>query len=643
MANKVRDYGKLAADIKDTLGEQNIQSATHCATRLRLVLKHDPDQATIKKIERMPAVIQVVQANGQFQIVIGTHAKDVYEALASLMHLSDDGADAPKEKQSPLNRLIAVMSGCIAPFVYVMAAAGLLQGILIVLRMFLPINDTGAEQIYDMISWVPFTFLPVFIGVAAAKHFKCNTFVALWCCMALVSPTWSTIATSISGGTALDFFGLPLFSVTYTSTIIPAIILVAVLAQLEHWLERHLPDVTRSVGVPLICAAIMVPLTILLIGPVSTLISNGLSNGYNWLYELVPWLASGVFGALWEVLVIFGVQWSFTPISLMNYENLGFDTMQACKAIAVCAQVAACFAVVWKSRNKGIKRLASSSSLTGLFGITEPAIYGVTLRLKRPFIFGCVGSAVGCAVASLFGARYFVYAGLPGILSLPNALYTDEAAANLAALGTAGDFSGSFMGVVIGTVIAVVVAFALVMVFGFDDPVEDEDEPGLDGAASVPAGTPVAPEPFTVVAPAAGTVQALSEVPDKAFSSGQLGRGVAVVPSEGKLYAPVDGTVAAVFETGHAIALSGPSGSEVLIHVGLETVNLKGEHFSPKVKAGDVVRAGDLLMEFDLDAIAADYNPVTPVLVTNADDFGEVAPLVSAGDVKAGDPLFEVR
>ena len=325
MAKKVRDYAKLAADIKEAIGESNILTATHCATRLRLVLKETPDESVTKKIEQMPGVIQIIQAGGQYQIVIGTHAKDVYEHLSGMMTFAQD---APEIKESLLNRVIAMMSGCIAPFVYVLAAAGLLQGLLIIIRLFVDISATGANQLYDMISWTPFTFLPVFIAVAGSRHFKCNPYIALWCCLALTNPTWASIAASISEGTPLKFFFIPLTSVTYTSTVIPPILLVAVLSWVEKKVENMLPDTFKAIGTPFLCTVIMVPLTIVVIGPVSTLLANGLAAAYNTLYAFLPWLASAILGGVWQVLVVFGVHWSFTPLSIANYANIGFDQMQ---------------------------------------------------------------------------------------------------------------------------------------------------------------------------------------------------------------------------------------------------------------------------------------------------------------------------
>ena len=635
MAKKVRDYAKLAADIKDTLGESNIVTATHCATRLRLVLKENPDESVTKKIEQMPAVIQVIQAGGQYQIVIGTHAKDVYEHLAGMMTFSQE---APEIKENPINRVIAMMSGCIAPFVYVLAAAGLLQGILIIIRLFDDISGTGANQLYDMISWTPFTFLPVFIAVAGSRHFKCNPYIALWCCLALTNPTWANIAATISEGTPLKFFFIPLTSVTYTSTVIPPIILVAVLSWVEHKIEKALPDTFKAVGTPFLCTVIMVPMTILVIGPVSTILANGLANAYNALYSFLPWLASAILGAVWQVLVVFGVHWSFTPLSIANYANLGFDQMQPYMGIAVCAQTAACFGVFLKSKNSEIKNVAVSSAATGLFGITEPAIYGVTLRFKKPFICGCIGGAVGSVVASFFNARYFLYAGLTGFLSIPNSIYNETAAANCEALGTAGNYSSSIIGVLIGTAVACVLAVILVQFVGFDDPVEipaedDDADDAVEAALS----------DVTVCSPMNGELVELSKVPDATFADGILGQGAAILPSEGRLYSPVDGTVASVFDTKHAISLVTDSGAELLIHVGLETVSLGGKYFTPKVKDGDKVKAGDLLMEFDLDSIKKDFKTFTPVLVTNADDYASVDMIGSYGPVKVGEPIYTAK
>lgn len=366
---KVRDYAKLARDIRDAIDEKNIISATHCATRLRLTLKKSPSEEVTKRISEMPAVIQVVEKGGQYQIVIGTHAKEVYEELAKIMNLSADSSAG--SQQGILNKIIAMMSGCIAPFVYVLAAAGMVQGCLIIIKLFWPgFGDTGTCAVLDFISWTPFTFLPVLIGIAASKHFKCNTYIAAWCCLALVNNSWADIAARISAGEIVKFLAFPMSKTTYTSTVIPAIILVGVLSLLERWIEKKLPDVLKAIGTPFLCTVIMVPLTILIIGPISAGAANVIAAGYNKLYEVVPWLASAILGGLWQCLVVFGVHWGVTPIQLANFDSFGFDTIQATCAIAVCAQAAAAFGVFLKSKNKKVKNISASAAATGLFGIT---------------------------------------------------------------------------------------------------------------------------------------------------------------------------------------------------------------------------------------------------------------------------------
>lgn len=293
MANKIRDYTKLAADICAAVGKDNILSATHCATRLRLVLRETPSDEVTKQISEMPAVIKVMESGGQYQVVIGTHAKDVYEALAQLLDLDNSTAAAPEVKQGLGSRIIATMSAVFAPFVYILAAAGLVQGALIIITHFFPaFAATGTYSVLSFISWTPFTFLPVMIAVTASKHFKCNTFIAMWCCMALVNPDWASIAARIADGEVIKFLAFPMSQTTYTSTVLPPLFLVLVLSWLEHWLDEHLPDIIKALAVPFICTIVMVPLTILVIGPVSNVLANAIAAAYNFLANNVPALAA---------------------------------------------------------------------------------------------------------------------------------------------------------------------------------------------------------------------------------------------------------------------------------------------------------------------------------------------------------------
>ena len=455
MATKIRDYAKLAADIREAVGPDNIISAANCATRLRLVLKESPSAEVTQKISEMPAVIKVMENGGQYQIVIGTHAKDVYEEMAKLMG-DTAGAEAAEVKQGLFNRIIAAMSAVFAPFIYILAAAGLVQGMLIIITHFVPaFAETGTYAVLSFISWTPFTFMPIMIAVTASKHFKCNTFIAMWCCMALANPDWGSIAARIADGETIRFLGLPMAQTTYTSSVLPPLFLVLVLSYLERFLNKYVPDIAKALVVPFISAIVMVPLTILVIGPVSDAVAMGIANAYNFLANNVPAVAALLVGGIWQVFVIFGVHWGVTPMNVANFAKYGCDSFQAFQTCAVIAQAAACFGVVLKTKKKDMKSVALSAGLTGIFGITEPAIYGVTLRLKKPFVAGCIGGAIGALVISFFNTKYYVYAGLPGLLTTVNAMSDAN--------------PGSFTGMMIGVLATIIITIVLVQIIGCDE------------------------------------------------------------------------------------------------------------------------------------------------------------------------------
>ena len=594
---QVRDYNKLAHDIiREVGGAQNIVNATRCATRFRLVLKETPAGAK-EKISEMPGVITVVENNGQFQVVIGTHVGDVYAVAAEILHLDENTEEVEQPKQSVVNRIIATMSAVFAPFVYILAAAGLLQGALILITMAAPnFANTGTYEVLSFMSWTPFTFLPIFIAVTASKHFKCNTFIAILCCCALVNPSWAEMASRIADGETIRFLGIKLSETTYTSTVLPPLLLVWLLSYLERFIEKKLPETFRPLLTPMICFIIMVPVTILVLGPVSAVTANGIAKGYNFLAATAPALAGAIIGGFWQVVVIFGVHWGITPVNLANFAMNGHDTFQAFQTIAVVAQVAAAFGVFIKSKNKEFKGVALSAGVTGLFGITEPTIYGVTLRLKKPFICGCAGGAIGAVVMSFFHSAYYAYAGLPGPLTIVNAISKDAPM--------------SFPGEVIGCAVAAVIAIVLIQIVGFDDPASKTENAAADTTAAK-----------TVDSPLTGQIIPLSEVNDPVFSSEAMGKGCAVIPLEGKVFAPFDGTIVGLLDSHHAVGMESENGIEILIHVGMDTVKLGGKHFTCHIEDGQQVKKGQLLLEFDMDAIKAEgYEIVTPVIITNSDD-----------------------
>lgn len=613
MAGNVRDYPKLAKDILESVGgEENIVSATRCATRLRLVLKRSNPKAK-EEISAMPGVVTVVENGGQFQVVIGQHVGEVYEHFSSLVNL--DAVDTENEhKGTILNRIIATMSAVFAPFVYILAAAGILQGLLIIINLlFDSFAETGTYQVLSFISWAPFTFLPIFIAITASKHFKTNTYIAVACCAALVSPSWADMAALISEGSNITFIGIALTETTYTSSVLPPLFLVWILSYLERFLNKNINEVIKPLFVPFFSLVIMVPLTIVLIGPLTTMGANGIANGYNFLAENAPIVAGAIIGSLWQVIVIFGVHWGVTPMVLANFDLYGRDSFQAYQTIAVIAQVGAVLGVILKAKSQETRKVSISAGVTGLFGITEPAIYGVNLRFKKPFIFGCIGGGIGAITASFFNPYYFAYAGLPGPLTIVN--------------GINEDYPMSVWGILIGAAIAIILPVVLVQIFGYgetkDSSKASEKEQVTTSSAPEIAATSITE--ITVGSPLSGKVLPLSQVPDEVFSSGAMGQGIALEPTDNKVLAPFEGTVVMIAPTKHAIGLKSENGVEMLIHIGLDTVTLDGRPFTLKVKDGGKINKGDLLIEFDKDYIVnKGLKTITPVIVTNTSAYEEV-------------------
>ena len=628
MASSVRDYDKLAVDIiKAVGGKENIVKASRCATRLRLVLKETTNEAK-ENVSNLTGVITVVESGGQFQVVIGTHVGKVFDKVASELNL-DSNTIEDEPKASILNRIIATMSAVFAPFIYILAAAGILQGCLILVNMANPsFSSTGTYEVLSFMSWAPFTFLPIFIAITASKHFKCNTFIAVACCAALVSPTWAEIASRIADGESIKFLGISLAETTYTSSVLPPLFLVWILSYVEKFVDKRLPDVVKALFTPFICMIVMVPLTILAIGPLSDSLATGIANGYNALYNFAPAVAAAVIGGLWQIVVIFGVHWGVTPMCLANYDLYGMDTFQAFQTMAVIAQAGAVLGVFIKARNKKTKNMALSAGITGIFGITEPAIYGVNLRFKKPFICGCIAGAIGAVVGSFFNIAYYAYAGLPGLLTVVNAITPNN--------------SKSIIGMLIGAAISFFGAIILVQVIGFGE--KETEEKNENNDVNVNEGQPILNMGIKEIkSPISGKVIELEKVNDPVFSSGAMGKGVAIEPIDNKVYAPFDGVIEFIADTKHAIGLLSDDGVEVLIHVGMDTVKMNGKGFDVKTKVNSKVKAGDLLLEFDKSVIEKEgYSLITPIVITNADNY-EDKQLNINKEVESGKTIINLK
>lgn len=618
--DKAMAWQELANDILTHVGgRENIASLTHCATRLRFRLNAHA-KANPEALKQHPGVIMVVESGGQFQVVIGNHVADVYKAVCAQAGLNDDAPPVPDEaKSGALSRLIDVVSAIFTPFLGVMAASGILKGLLalsVVCGWLSP--QSGTYQIWFAASDALFYFFPLVLGYTAGKKFGGSPFVTLAIGGALTHPL---MVKAFETGQSETFFGIPVTFINYGSSVIPIIFA----AWVSCWLERRcaplLHAAVRNFFTPLICLAVTVPLTFLLIGPAATWLSQLLAHGYQAIYALAPWLAGGVMGAMWQVCVIFGLHWGMVPLMLNNLSVLGHDTLLPMLLPAIMGQVGACIGVLLRTRDARRKTLAGSAAMAGIFGITEPAVYGVTLPTRRPFIFGCVAGAIGGALIGWMHTSVYSF-GFASIFTLAQTI-------------PPGGMDGSVWGAVAGTAVAPVIACLLTWFAGMPKPAPQ--------TANI---VPIVPENVAeneVVAPLSGTQIALEAVPDSTFASGLLGQGAAIIPLAGEVRAPFAGEVASLFATRHAIGLQSDSGIELLIHVGIDTVKLDGRHFTAHVKAGDKIQPGDLLLSFDRQAILNEgYDLVTPVIISNSDDYASVQTVATSRDIRAGAPFLTI-
>ena len=607
-------------------GQKNVNSLVHCATRLRFKLK-DESIADTQKLKKDPDVIQVVQSGGQYQVVIGSNVADVYQAIVDEQGLKDQ-SDTQDHSKNPLNRLIDIISSIFTPFLGAMAAAGILKGVLTLAAVLGWLaTDSGAYQVLYAAADGVFLFLPIMLAFTSAKKFKTNQYLSVAIAMALVYPAITEIA---GAGSGLDFFGLPviLSQSGYTSSVIPIILAVWVQSKLEPLVKKIVPQFLQMIFVPMLILLVMVPLTFLALGPIGTIIGNGLGGLFNSIYGFSPLVAGFLMGSLWQVFVMFGMHWGFVPIIFLNMQQYGFDVLAPMLLAAVLAQGGAALAVAFRTKDAKLRSLGISSMITSLFGITEPTVYGVTLPLKKPFIVACLSAGVGGAMIGFAGVKAFS-GGLISLLSIPTFISTNETIESNVTLA------------IIAAALSFALAFVGTFIVGFDEAEQDEK---LEENQQTTAGETLGNARHNLKSPLSGKVLPLTEVPDKVFSSGAMGKGIAIDPVKGELIAPADGEITTVFPTGHAIGLTTKDGAEILMHIGMDTVELEGKGFEVFVKQGDQARAGDLLVRFDIEAIkAAGYSVITPIVVTNTDHFADVLELNQEEIIASEDFLAIVK
>ena len=630
------DYAALAPDLLTRVGGAgNVRALSHCATRLRFALK-DESKAATDAIKNTGGVVTVVQSGGQYQVVIGNDVPEVYAELMKLLpDLADDSDDDPASGRNLLDAFIALISGIFSPMLWTLAGTGWLS------------QTSDTYTVLYAASDAFMNFLPLVLAVTAARHFKANQFTSMAIAGALVYPS----VVAMNDGAPHTFFGIPLVVMSYTSSVLPIIVAVWVQSYIERACMRLVPSSFRNFMTPWITVLIMVPLTLLTIGPATTLIADGIASSVQWLFATVPLIGGIVIGGFWQVFVMFGLHWGLVPIMTQEITTNGYSLIYGPIEAAVLAQAAATAAVMLRTRDKRTRELAGPASLSGfLAGVTEPAIYGVNLPRKLPFYFGIVGGAIGGALGALAGGRVGQAGIFPSLIGLPAYLLDTP---NVALW-------------LIGVILAVVISFTLTFFFG----VRDEDTTGTAGPAddvegaqtagsadnqtqttgpepaTAPdgdegdgktAGRPGAPADISVVSPIAGRVIDLQEVPDPVFSSGVMGEGAGIVPADGTVVAPITGDVVVATDTGHAFGIKSDDDVEILVHVGIDTVTMKGDGFTAAVVKGQRVQAGDVLVHVDLERIkAAGYSPITVLLVTNAASYTAVTSTRTGQDVQAG-------
>lgn len=639
-------YESLAKEIvKNIGGKENVSSLTHCITRLRFKLK-DESKANDQVIKDMDGVVTVMKSGGQYQVVIGNHVPEVYADVMPLLGMEEGSADRAEDAPSGnlFNRAIDIISGIFQPILGIMAACGMVKGLnaLFVALGWYP-ETCGGYLVLNAIGDGLFNFLPLFLGYTAAKKFNLKPMIGLVIGAIMCYPTIQNTALS-NGGEALytlfsgtmfeskvytDFFGIPLIAMDYTGTVIPVIFVVYFASKCDKFFSKFIPDLVKFFFVPMLTLLISIPVGLLILGPVATFASKIIAEAVMTVRNFSPLLAGAIVGLTWQILVIFGLHWGFIPVYINNIQMNGFDNVMMPFFACTFATSAVVLAIFFKTKNKQLKEMALPNFISGIFGVTEPAIYGILLPLKKPFIISCIIGGIGGGFYGALNFRKFSMGGM-GIFELPAMIEPD---------GSMGNLIVALVGIAITMILAFIVTMIL---YKEETPKQEEKETLITEKKQQESCENKMVKQLEIASPIKGTVLKLEKMKDDAFASGVLGKGAAIIPEEGNVYAPADGVITALFPTLHAIGMQADNGLELLIHIGLDTVQLNGEGFWAMVKQGDRVKKGQLLVTFDKEFIESKgFCLETPVLVTNSDDFLEVIETKQI-EISPGDCLITV-
>lgn len=622
-------YTQLAMDIIQNVGgKENIRSLTHCITRLRFQLV-DEGRANDGVLKKMDGVVTVMKSGGQYQVVIGNHVPEVYADVCAIAGIGETApsAEAPAQKKNLFDAFIDTVSGIFQPILGIMAACGMVKGLnALFVALGLYPNTCGAYLIFNAVGDGLFHFLPLFLGYTAAKKFGLKPMIGLVIGAIMCYPGVQGSALSAGGellytlfrgsmfesGIYTTFFGIPMIAMDYTGTVIPVIFVVYFAAKCERFFSRLVPDLVKFFFVPMLTLLVVIPAGFLVIGPLATFGSTIIAEFVMTVRNFSPMIAGAIVGLTWQILVIFGLHWGFIPVYINNIMTNGYDNVMMPFFACTFATSAVVLAIWLKTKDRKLKDMAMPNFISGIFGVTEPAIYGILLPLKKPFIISCIAGGIGGGFYGAFNFRKFSMGGM-GIFEFP-------------AMIEPGGGMGNLIVAAVGVVLTMIIAFAITMVFW------KEEAPALGPVPADPAPRQLL-QKESIPAPLEGRVLPLSEVADAAFSQGVLGKGMAVEPTKGVVTSPVNGVVETIFPTKHAVGLTSDSGIEVLIHIGMDTVQLEGKYFTAFVESGDRVTAGQKLITFDMEKIKdAGYSLVTPVVISNTDDFLDVVGSADGSD-----------
>ncbi|MGO4527987.1 beta-glucoside-specific PTS transporter subunit IIABC [Paenibacillus sp. 2TAF8] len=630
------NYKETAKEILDKVGgQENINDFLHCSTRLRMNLK-DPNQAKTEEIKAMDGVMGAVYSGGQYQVIIGNDVSYVYNELKQMVTINtEENPEQNKKRDLSFKGLFESFAGLITgifqPIIPAIAAAGMFKALLLLCTSLGILSKDS--QIYALllnIADAAFYFLPVLLAYSSAQKFKTNPYIAATLAGVLLHPKMIAL---LGGEVPVQIAGIPVPNISYASSVLPIILTVWLMSYVEKFADKVSPGPVKIFLKPLIVLLVMAPLALTILGPIGNYLGVGLSDGLFWIQGKIGWLTVVILAVFLPFIVMFGMHKVFYPVIFAAMVSPGYETLiHSAMLSSNMAQGAGALAVWFLAKDKKLKQVALPAGISGLFGITEPALYGVHLRLKRTLVACMIGAGSAGLFAGIVNLKAYAAVG-PGLASLPMFIGAEN----------------NFTYALITAAISIIVTPIAVYFIGFNDPGAESDAPASSAKSPQEVTTPAAPKKkklqsrLVVFSPIEGEAIPLKAVNDEAFSQEAMGKGMAIKPAKGQVVAPFDGTVQTVFRTKHSIGLKSVEGIELLIHIGIDTVKLKGQHFNVVVQEGDIVKHGQLLIEFDMEAIEkAGFDTTTPVIVTNSGDYLEILGYEQSEKIGPETPLITI-